>query len=68
LTKEIQELENKRDQIKVKVKEEEEDAHKRIMDSKARVINQLIEENVTMQQLADFVAAREALRKGGVQL
>ena len=68
LAKEIQELENKRDQVKKGLQKEEDEAHKTIMDSKCAVIEQLAKAKVTEQELADFVAARQALRKGGVPL
>ena len=68
LTKEIQELENKRQQVRETVQKEEADAQEKIKESKTRVINQLFEQNVTERQLADYVAAREALGEGGVPL
>ena len=66
LAKEIQGLENQRQQLRETLQKEQEDAQKRITDSRTSVINQLIEQNVTERQLADYVAAREALGKGGV--
>ncbi|MGD0424597.1 MAG: hypothetical protein ABSA92_14245 [Candidatus Bathyarchaeia archaeon] len=68
LTEDIQELENRREQVNEKLRKEKEDADKKIMESKNRVMEQLIDENVTERQLSEFVAARDALGKGGVPL
>jgi len=68
LATEIQELENKREQVKKGLQKEEDEAHKTIMDLKCAVIEQRAKAKVKEQELADFVAARQALGKGGVPL